>query len=377
VIDYRAAAVTLRRLVDRYGDFALAAIVSAAAIVEAASEHAGMPPLLVVLATGPLAWRRRWPVAVLIAVFVGAFISREAPFFEITAAAIAAYSVGAHEIRRLVGVLALLGVCGIVVAVFGGQLPALPDFAGPFVVTVPLWLAGNAMRQARARTDALAERARQLEREGELRLQAAQAEERARIARELHDVVAHSVSVMVVQAGAARQVVEKNPEGALAALQAVEDTGREAMQELRGVLGVLSDGEPESGPVPDLRQVGSLVDAVRKAGLPVELDVRGAVRPLPPLVDLTAYRVVQEALTNAVKHSGLARTHVAIEYRPDEVKLEVLCDGSNYRPANGSSGRGLVGMKERVALVGGRLEAGPGVSAGYNVRAWLPLTTGQ
>jgi signal transduction histidine kinase len=367
----------LRRLVDRFGDLALAGMLSVGGIAQAVSESASFSgnrsPILVLLATVPLVWRRRWPLAVLLAVFLGAAISREAPFFEITAAAIAAYSVGAHEMRRLLGVAALLAICGFVLAVFGGRLPPLPDFAGPFVVTLPLWLVGNAMRLGRARADSLAERARQLEREQQLTTKAAQAEERARISRELHDVVAHSVSVMVVQAGAARQVIEKNPERAAAALQAVEDTGREAMQELRGILGVLGEGDPEPGPQPDLRQVGTLVEAVKSAGLPVELEVRGAVHPLPAVVELTAYRVIQEALTNAVKHSGLASTHVAIEYRPDELKLEVLCDGSVRPQANGSTGRGVAGMKERVALVGGRVEVGPGVDKGYNVRVWLPL----
>lgn len=373
--DAGGAMAMLRRLANRYGDLALAAALSVAALAEAVSETASGtgPTLLVLLATVPLVWRRRWPLAVLVAVFLGAAISRQAPFFEITSAAIAAYTVGAHERRRLLGIAVLLAICGFVLAEFGGRLPPLPEFAGPFVVTLPLWLVGNAMRQGRARADSLADRARQLEREQQLTMKAAQVEERARIARELHDVVAHSVSVMVVQAGAARQIIGKNPERAAAALQAVEDTGREAMQELRGVLGVLGEGEPEPGPQPDLRQVRALVESVKTAGLPVDLEVRGEVLPLPPLVDLTAYRVIQEALTNAVKHSDLAPTHVAIEYRRDELKLEVLCDGSVTQQANGSTGRGLAGMKERVALVGGRIEAGPGFDKGYNVRVWLPL----
>lgn len=361
---------------DRYGDAALAGLLSLGGIVEAFSESATRSgnrlPMLVLLATVPLGWRRRWPLVVLVMVFLGAIISREAPYAEITSAAIAAYSVGAHEKRRGLGVLVLLAISILVVANFGGQLPPLPDFVGPFAVTLPLWLIGNAMRQGRGRQEALAERARRLEREQELTLKAAQAEERARIARELHDVVAHSVSVMVVQAGAARQVMDKNPEGSADALRAVEDTGREAMRELRGILGVLGEGEAEPGPQPDLRQVGSLIDAVKKAGLPVGLEVSGTVRPLPAVVELTAYRVIQEALTNAVKHSSLAPTRVAIEYRPDELKLEVLCDGTLSRQVNGA-GRGLAGMRERVALVGGRIELGPGVERGYNVRAWLPL----
>ncbi len=177
----------------------------------------------------------------------------------------------------------------------------------------------------------------------------------------------------MVQAGAARQVVEQTPDRASAALRAVEDTGREAMQELRRILGVLGEGEPDLGPQPGLAQVGALVDTVRRAGLPVRLERKGAERRLTPVLELTAYRVIQEALTNAVKHSGLALTVVVIDFRTRELKLEVLCDGPVPPAANGTPGRGIAGMRERVATLGGRIEAGPGVAGGYHVRAWLPL----
>ena len=273
--------------VRRNADIALAVALALAAVLEAAAEPAGgQVPWLAALAGLPLAWRRRWPMAVLLAVFAGAAISRQAPYAEIVCATVAAYSVGAHEKHRVLGAAELVAVCVLVVLVFGGQLPSVPDFFGPFVVTVPLWLAGVAIRQARGRAQMLSEKAARIERERELSLRAAQAEERARIARDLHDVVAHSVSVMVVQAGAARHVLEQSPDKAAAALEAVEETGRVAMSELRQILGVLGDGEVPTDPQPGLEAVGGLVAAVREAGLPVEMRIDGAPNPVPPLVGL-------------------------------------------------------------------------------------------
>ena len=213
-----------------------------------------------------------------------------------------------------------------------------------------------------------------LEREQELSTRAALAEERARIARELHDVVAHSVSVMVVQAGAARQVMSTSPQQSLEALRAVESTGRDALTELRGLLDVLgNDGGMNLAPQPGMEQVDRLVQRVREAGLPVKLQVEGTRRPLPVGVDLAAYRIVQEALTNALKYSGLAPTIVMLDYREEELKVEVLDEGSGAPPRDGAeTGRGLAGMRDRVALFGGTLEAGPRPVRGYAVRAWLP-----
>jgi signal transduction histidine kinase len=363
----------LSRFREQRGDAVLAGVMSVAGLLEAASSYS-RSPLTVLLATVPLAWRGRWPLPVLALVFLGAVLSdnRGAPIVEITAAAIAAYSVGAHEQHRVLGIGALTAMAFIILLMFGGRLPPLPDFAGPFVIVLPLWLAGNGIRQSRMRAEAMAERARTLESEKELNLKLAQDEERARLARELHDVVAHSVSVMVVQAGAARQVVAQAPDRALAALLAVEETGRDAMRELRQILGVLGDTDADFDPQPGLGQLNALVETVREAGLPVELEIVGLARPLPPGLELTAYRVVQEALTNALKHSGMAATRVAVEYRALELTLEVLSNGSEaVHPS--SEGRGLRGMKERILLLGGRMEAGPGVDRGYSVRVWLPL----
>jgi signal transduction histidine kinase len=364
----------LKEWIDRRGDVALAAVLTAAGVLEIWLEPHTLQTTrtapLILLVTIPLIWRRRWPLLVMAAVFAGTAVSREAPYVDSACAAIAAYSVGTHERRRLVGLLELAILGLVVIAAFGGVIPSIPTFIAPFAVLFAFWTVGALVRQGRAKADAMAERARRLETEQRLSLAVAQAEERARIARELHDVVAHSVSLMVVQAGAARQVVELAPERAIDALEAVGDTGRRAMQELRTILGVLGDGGGRD-PLPTLANVGAIVEVIREAGLPVSLEVRGTTHFLAAALELTGYRVIQEALTNALRHSHLAPTHVVVEYRPNEVMIEVLCDGP--ATANGSSGRGIAGMKERVGLVGGRLEVGPGVDRGFNVRAWLPF----
>ena len=365
----------LTEWIDRRGDIALAAVLTAAGVVEIWLESNTVPSNrsapLILLVTIPLIWRRRWPLLVMAVVFVGAALSTETPYVDGTCAVIAAYSVGTHERRRLVGLLevAILGV--VVIAAFGGVIPAIPTFIAPFAILFAFWTVGALMRQSRAKADALAERASRMETEQRLSLAVAHGEERARIARELHDVVAHSVSLMVVQAGAAQQVVERTPDRAIGALEAVGETGRRAMQELRTILGVLGDSGRDRDPQPTLADVGAVVETIKEAGLPVSLEVRGTARSLTSGVELAGYRVIQEALTNALRHSRLATTRVVVEYRPYEVMIEVLCDGP--ATASGSSGRGIAGMKERVGLVGGRLEVGPGVDQGFNVRAWLPL----
>ena len=216
-------------------------------------------------------------------------------------------------------------------------------------------------------------------REREAQLRDAAAEERRRVARELHDIVAHTVSVMQVQAGAARQVVRTSPDQAEASLLAVEATGREAMTELRSLLGVLDDDAAGAGlaPEPGVGQLDVLVDRVRQAGLPAEIEIDGEPRPLPAGLDVTVYRIVQEALTNALRYAHDARTLVHLTFEPGQLRVEILDDGPSGPHTSGldGSGRGLVGMRERAAHVGGRLEAGPRLGGGYAVRAWLPLDT--
>jgi signal transduction histidine kinase len=329
---------------------------------------------LLLLITLPLIWRRTQPMLVFALVVLGALGSNPPPavFGPIM---ISAYSMGAYSRYRALSLGVLLATATVVLATVGGQLPSLPDFAGPYVVVLPLWLIGNALRSRQDRIEALQERAILFEREQVAATKIALAEDRARVARELHDVVAHSVSVMVVQAGAARQVLPTNSEGSREALLAVEATGRETMTELRNLLGVLhAEGSDLAlTPQPGVEQLDTLVQRVGDAGLPVQFRVEGEPRPLPVGIDLAAYRIVQEALTNALKHSGLARTQVILDYREDELKVEILDDGSQQVVTGDMTGRGLAGMQERVELYGGTLEVGPRLERGYAVRAWLPL----
>ncbi len=365
----------------RYGlrppvaDVALALALSIVAVLETISGQWSSPAVL--LMTLPLAWRRRQPLAVFLAIAAAAVgVFQQAPYAGLTAVMIAAYSVGTYSRHRLLSLGVIIATATVIATVFHAGWPPLPDASAPYVIALSMWLVGNAIRSRQLRADAFADRATRLEREREQATREAVAAEHARIARELHDVVAHSVGVMVVQAGAARHILSKSPQQADEALRAVESSGREAMAELRHLLGLLNqdDDQVALAPQPGLDQLDSLVRRVGEAGLPVTLHVEGRTRPLPPGLDLAAYRVVQEALTNALKYAGLARTDVILDYREDELKIEVLDDGPGRSAAAGTgAGHGLVGMRERLALYGGTLEAGPRLERGYAVRAWLPL----
>jgi signal transduction histidine kinase len=356
-------------------DALLAVLLTAGALGESVSETGYLRPEVVLMSV-PLAWRRRHPLPVFGVVVLGAVLAAaEAQYFAFVCIIVAAYSVGAYGRNRLLALGIFLVTAIGVDAVYGGVLPRLPDATGPFLVLFPFWLIGMGMRTRQLRAEAFEDKATRLEREQEQATQLALATERSRIARELHDVVAHSVSVMLVQAGAARQVLTRSPDQAREALLAVEASGREAMTELRALLGLLNqEGEDvDLAPQPGLAQLDALIQRVRDAGLPVELRIEGTPIPLPVGLDLTAYRIVQEALTNSLKYSDLARTEVILSYREDELKLEILDGGpGGPSPAGHGPGRGLVGMRERVTLYGGRLEAGPRLNRGYAVRAWLP-----
>ena len=220
-------------------------------------------------------------------------------------------------------------------------------------------------------------RAQLAERERDLAAREAVTEERARIARELHDIVAHSVSVMVVQAQAGPRLLGE-PERVRATFGSIEASGREALTELRRLLGVLraADEQLAVGPQPGLDSLQSLVDQVREAGLQVELRVEGEAVELPPGIDLSAYRIVQEALTNTLKHAGRAEAQVTVRYGTSALELEVADNGSGAGASANGGGHGLIGMRERVALYGGVLEAGSRSGHGYAVRARLPLGGG-
>lgn len=229
---------------------------------------------------------------------------------------------------------------------------------------------------------ALQERGWLLERERESAAQNAVDAERARIARELHDIVSHNVSVMVVQAGAARRVLDTAPDQAAAALRAVEEAGRDTMTELRHLLGVLAppaDGEDRLSPQPSLSRLSPLIDRIAFAGLPVEVRVSGEPRPLPSGVDLTAYRIIQEALTNALKHGDGSKAEVTVRYADRYLRIEVLNSGPSVLSGGpGQSdeteeGRGLLGLRQRVRVFGGDLDARRRLGGGFRVRARIPL----
>ena len=210
---------------------------------------------------------------------------------------------------------------------------------------------------------------------GERRAAEAVAEERTRIARELHDVVAHAISLIVVQSRGARRMLDEDPEEARAALGVIERSGSDALVEMRRLLGLLrrTDAALSLAPQPSLRRIDDLVEGIRASGLPVELVVEGDPVDLPPGVDVSAYRIVQEALTNALKHAGPARARVTISYGPDAVALSIADDGAGVAGGNGAKGYGLAGMRERVAVYGGELESGARPEGGYALRVRLPL----
>ena len=253
-----------------------------------------------------------------------------------------------------------------------------------------LVLAVALVRTRRAFARTVQERGWLLERERESATESAVGAERARIARELHDIVSHNVSVMVIQAGAARQVLHAPDEEAEAALLAVENAGRNTMTELRHLLGLLAPsavGEDEFTPQPSLSRLSPLVDRIAFAGLPVEVRISGEPRPLPAGVDLTAYRIIQEALTNALKHGDGVKAEVTVRYAEHYLRVEVLNSGPSVlapgrpdrpRPApdsaeQPSAGRGLLGLRQRVAVFGGDLDARRRLGGGYRVRARIPL----
>jgi signal transduction histidine kinase len=244
------------------------------------------------------------------------------------------------------------------------------------VPLVAMLIARRAVRDRQLRAEALAARAELLEREQELRANEAVADERARIARELHDLVAHNVSVMVVQAGAERHALGEDQESTRATLASIEQAGRQALAEARRLLGMLrrKDDHEELEPQPSVDQIDLLIEQVERAGLSVTLDVEGERVPLPAGVDLCAYRIVQEGLTNALKHAGPARAEVHLRYAPRGLDVEVRDDGRGASQVNGDgAGHGLIGMRERVALYGGVLETGSREGGGFEIRAHLPL----
>jgi signal transduction histidine kinase len=339
---------------------------------------------LVLLHTLPLAARRRFPGTVL-ALCVASGLAIGAlflpPFLLGPAILVAVYSVAAYGDRwvALAGLAAAeLGLAAVQLT--GGRFEE-PEAWVPFALIIAAaWLLGHFVGDRHVYAAQLEERTAELEQAREELARQAVAEERLRLARELHDVVAHSMSVIAVQSGVGAHVAESRPEEVGKALAAIEATSRATLEELRRLLGVLRQDSEHQGdltPVPGLADLDSLLAEVAKAGLAVRLQVEGTPSPLPAGVDLSAYRIVQEALTNVVRHAGPAQAQVLVGYRDREVTVEVTDDGRGVAAPAGDGrarvGHGLVGMRERVAAFGGDLEAGPRPGGGFRVAARLPL----
>jgi signal transduction histidine kinase len=325
------------------------------------------------LSAVPLVWRRRAPLAVALVVAAGLGLTAPASgLSQFLAVLVAVYSVAAYATpaRAALGLGAVLVAQSTAIAV--GPDPSLINVLYAVAFYCAAWLAGLVVRRRAVQIATLRSLAAELREQQEALARVAIAAERARIARELHDVIAHSVSVMVLQAGAAEQMLESDPGRARVALGAVQEVGEQAAAELRRLLGLLRvDTEAaDLAPQPGLADVPRLVEQLRHADLEVTLEVVGPVRPLPPGPDLAAYRIVQEALTNVVKHARATRVAVTVTHTSDDVTLTVVDDGGKAA-ARPERGRGLTGMQERCALYGGELsvDAGP---AGLTVRARIP-----
>jgi signal transduction histidine kinase len=370
---------------DKIVDAAIALAVLALAEAEAFAGNHLHGPLWAGVVSGlllgpPLAVRRYYPWPVLVVVF-GSFLLDRAlglSLFNYLATVLAGlvslFTLAVTRPLRPAAVGFVLAYAATVAAALGHSLQGL---AWGLVLLGGAWLAGRAIRSRRLLIEELRRTAQELERARDENARAAVADERSRIARELHDVVAHAVSVMVVQAGAAHRTLDTDPGRAGRAMLAVQESGRQALAELRRLLGVLRPGDagaPELSPQPGLADLEALVTRMGEAGLQVSVSEQGRPGELTPGVDLTAYRIVQEALTNVLKHAHTRQAAVAVRYAPDAVELEITDEGDGPPAMNGHHGHGLIGMRERAALYGGQLDAGPGHNRGYVVRARLPRT---
>jgi signal transduction histidine kinase len=363
----------------------------------------------VALTVAPLAFRRVYPITafwmVLLAVIA---TSGHTTGIQFAAIIFAAYCAAVYSPFRWLALLSVLVAGLIVTAAYPDTTPPIPQRLGALLVLLPTLAVGIAIRVWRRRAGESAERLRRAQAGHEAETRRAVALERARIASEMHDVVTHNVSVMVVQAGAARRVLDSSPDEAREALLAVEASGRTAMAELRHLLGLLTSSEepgpgaaaltagpaPAAGgdaaltPQPGVARIPALLARVCAAGMPVELSVLdpgGAERTLSPGVDLAAFRIVQEGLTNVMKHAGQARSTVRLEYRPRDLLITVSDDGpppgsgppaAAAGPGTGPGagpGRGLIGLRERIAVYGGELDAGPRPGGGWRLTARIPL----
>ena len=371
-------------LVDGVLAFGLAVLGLGAAL----KVHPALQLPLLAAMTVPVVFRRRYPVQAFV-ISGGALavdlVTGGGPGGSLLAPLVLLYTLAAYRPRRvsIPGLLvSLAGAWAVVVVRVGSSvggvnlvLLALVISSGTALVA---WVLGDSMRYRRAYLKALEDRAARLERERGTQAQIAAAAERARIARELHDVIAHNVSVMVVQADGAGYALRTEPERAGQALAAIAQTGRQALTEMRRLLGVLRSGDEQAGlaPLPGLEQIRELIGQARDAGMSVSLTLFGAPRPLSEGAELAAYRVVQESLTNTRKHGGLAAAAtITMTYEPDGLLLQMTDDGLGAAAAPDGIGHGLTGMRERIEMYGGTVQAGPLPAGGYKVTARLPYAS--
>ena len=377
----------LRRIDPRYADWLFALVLGIGGITEIATIDDLRGPLIVNLAlivlVAPAALlRRRHPLVAIgiwgsVALLMAAFLTQPSELNSLFLGLILfPWAVGSHAEGRASVAGLVFAVASITVVALDADAFVWGDIFFPGAFATMFWLAGRAVRSRSRLTAELHEAAVRLQEQREADAEAAVADERRRIAREMHDVVAHSVSTMVIQAGGARRIVARDPARAVEAAELIERTGRDALMEMRHLLGVLHAGEDlaELAPQPTLHGLQALVDRSDAAGLPVALRIEGDRRELPSGLDLAAYRVVQEALTNALKHGG-GSADVLVRFGDDELRLEIADTGhgTSVAPQVEGGGHGLVGMRERVRVFGGELQAGPRAEGGYVVAARLPL----
>jgi signal transduction histidine kinase len=361
-------------MTDRWTDALIALVLLAGMELQLALGHSpGLDALAIAGAVAlalPIVWRRSHPLAVAVAfaaasalqAAAGGGVYESAPPLggAILAGAVVFYSLGTYAPEREARAGLAAGIAGLwATVVLAGHIELSSFLFSAGLVALSPWLAGRVTRSRMLRAVAME--------------RAAASEERQQIARELHDVVAHGVVLMVLQAQGARRILDQDPARARDALQAIEETGKTALEEIRGSLGILRhEGAPaDLVPQPTLGDLAELMDDMRRAGLTVDLRVEGEARAIPDGVDRSAYRVIQEALTNTIKHAGLVPTRVTVAYGTDDLRLEVVDEGRGQ--AGSGDGHGLAGMRERVRVYGGELEAHARTGRGFVVRARIPL----
>ena len=366
-------------------DWALAATVAAGALLQQRGCDCQQDPLLLnialtLLTTLPIGLRRRQPVAVLLVVGAASIghlaFGFSNQFLNTFAALVAMFSVACYAPWAvsvlLAAATALILPLNFLIDWSNHHRVALSDVPYNYGLFGAAWILGDNLRRERE----VARREQQLRAVQEERARRAVADERSRIARDLHDAVAHTLSVIVLQAGAARRIATEQPARARDVLGSIEVAGREAGADMRRLVGILrtdDELEAETEPQPSLQRLEPLVERVRATGLTVDVTIEGEPQSLPQGVDLSAYRIVQEALTNVLRHAGAGRAGVAVRYGEAQLEIEVVDDGRGPAANGQGTGHGLVGMRERVAMFGGRLETGPSAPHGFRVHAVLPI----